>query len=227
MQGKLSLNWREMLFALVQSLIQSISSIRINTTVMIHSIDVDPAGDVVLKLGSGDKVTLIRVQSNVLGLASPVFAAMLSPRFAEGRTLEDNKGMVDSTTTIDLPDDDPTAMSLLCKTLHFKEDAAQRTSYPPDILMGLALICDKYDMSRALSPWSHIWMETCHREDQYDQFDIAGISYGLKHHESFWKITQDIVRHSTLAELNIEHSLLPDNVIGESPLSLITLDLLY
>ena len=194
---------------------------------MTLSNDCDPAGDLVLKLGSGEEVTLIRVHSQVLSLASPVFAAMLSPRFAEGQTLEDNKGLVDSTTTIDLPDDDPMAMSLLCKILHFKEDAAQQTSYPPDILMGLAVICDKYNMSRALSPWSHIWMEKYHGEHQDDHFDTALISYGLEHDESFWKSTRDIVRRSTPAELNTENSGLPDNVIGESPLSIITLDLFY
>ncbi len=189
---------------------------------MIHSIDADPAGDLVLKVGSGEEATLIRVQSKVLGLASPVFAAMLSPRFAEGQNLEDNKKMVDATTTIDLPNDDPASMSLLCKILHFKKDAAQRPFYPPDILIGLAVICDKYNMSRALSPWSYVWMDMCHKEDQYDLFDTARISYGLEHHESFWKSTRDILRHSTLAELNTEHSLLPDNIIGESPVSIIT-----
>ena len=190
---------------------------------MTHSIDADPAGDLVLKLGSGDEVTLIRVHSKVLSLASPVFAAMLSPRFAEGHALEDSKAMVDSTTTtIALPDDDPTAMSLLCKTLHYKEDAAQQAFHPPNIHMGMAVICDKYNMSRALSPWSHIWMDTCHREDQFDLFQTAEISYGLAHHESFWKSTRDILRHSKIASLNIEYSLLPDKVIGESPVSITT-----
>ena len=186
---------------------------------MTHSIDADPAGDLVLKVGSGDEVTLIRVHSRVLSLASPVFAAMLSPRFAEGQVLENSKAMVDSTTIINLPDDDPTAMILLCKTLHFREDAAQCSFYLTDILMDMAMICDKYDMSRALSSWSHIWIETC-QEDQYRPFCIAGISYRLGHHESFWKTTRGILRHSTLAKLSMERVLLPNEVIGESPVSI-------
>ena len=188
---------------------------------MTQSIDADPAGDLVLKLGTGDEMTLIRVHSKVLSLASPVFAAMLSPRFAEGQALKDSKAMVDSTTTIDLPDDEERAMSLLCKILHYREDAAQRTSYPPDILIGLAMICDKYNMSRALSPWSRVWMETCHREGQEDHCDTALISYGLEHHKSFWKSTRDIVRHSILAELDTEHTGLPDKVTGETPVSML------
>ena len=188
---------------------------------MTLSNDRDPAGDLMLKLGSGDEVTLIRVHSQVLILASPVFAAMLSTAFAEGRSLEDNKGLFNSTTTIDLPDDDPTAMSLLCKILHYKEDAAQQAFHPPENLIRLAVICDKYNMSKALSPWCHVWMEACHREYKYGQVDTAGISYGLEHHETFWKSTQDILRHSTPAVLNIEHILLPDPVIGEYSVSII------
>ncbi len=175
----------------------------------------DPAGDLVLKVGSGDEVTLIRVHSKVLSLASPVFNSMLSPRFAEGQALENNKGTVDSTTTIDLPDDEPEAMSWICGALHFKEDDAQEMSY--SLLMRLVVICDKYDMSTALRPWSRNWMEVNYGAGRDAHFDKAGISYALGHHESFWKNTQDILLHLTLAEINTRHEVLPDNIIGESP----------
>lgn len=181
---------------------------------MTYSNICDPAGDLVLMLGSGDEVDMIRVHSRVLSLASPVFATMLSPRFAEGQALEDNKGTVDDPTIIGLPDDDPTAMSLICHTLHFQRDAAQRLLYPPEVLKRLAVICDKYNMSKALSPWSRIWMDTCHMENHFDRLRTAEISYGLAHHESFWKSTRDIVRHSIFPELDIEHGLLPEYVIG-------------
>ena len=189
---------------------------------MIPSNDCDPAGDIVLKLGSGDKTTFIRVHSKVLSLASPVFAAMMSPRYAEGQALEDNKGRVDSTTTIDLPDDDPVAMTFLCEILHFKEDAARQPCYLPFIISRLAEICEKYDMSRALSPWSNIWINESQtipppRECPESRFDRAWVSYALRHKKSFWEITRDIARYSTLAELEMEHSFLPDNVICESP----------
>ena len=194
----------------------------LNTTVMALSKDCDPAGDLVLKVGSGDEATLIRVHSKVLSLASPVFAAMLSPRFAEGKTLEDNKGTVDSPTAINLPDDDPEAMSLICRILHFKEDAAQQPCYQRFTMMRLAQVCEKYDMSRTLSPWSNIWINESQtipplRECPGSRFDRAWVSYALRHNKSFWEITRDIARYSTLAELEIEHSFLPDNVICESP----------
>ena len=189
---------------------------------MALSNDCDPAGDIVLKLGSGDEATLIRVHSKVLSLASPVFAAMLSPRFAEGKALEDNKGMVDSTTTIDLPDDDPEAMSLICRVLHFKEDAAQKPSYLHRTMVRVAQICEKYDMSRSLNLWSNTWINEIqtkpdHMSSSAKRFDRAWVSYAMGHDMSFLESTIDIARFSTPNELNINHSLLPDNVICESP----------
>ena len=191
---------------------------------MALSNDCDPAGDIVLKVGSKDEATLIRVHSKVLSLASPIFATMLSPRFAEGQALEENKGTVDSPTAIDLPDDDPEAMSLICRILHFKEDAAQQ---PCDVRFNtrvrLAQICEKYDMSRALSSWTNIWMDESQtrRPDMMcpeNRFNSAWISYALRHNKSFWEITRDISRYSNPAELDIEHSLLPDKVLCESPI---------
>lgn len=194
---------------------------------MTLSKDCDPAGDVVLKLGSGDEATLIRVQSRVLSLASPVFAAMLSPRFVEGQALEKSKGMADSTTTIDLPDDDPGAMNFICRILHFMEDAAQQTYHLPFIISRVAEICEKYDMSRALSPWSNIWLNdgpTINFELGWpcDRFERAWLPYALGHHASFWDITRYLVGNSTLAELNFEQDLLPDNIISDSPVSIIS-----
>ena len=189
---------------------------------MALSNDCDPAGDLVLKLGSSDEVTLIRVQSRVLSLASPVFAAMLSPRFAEGKALEDSAGMAKSLTAIDLPDDDPRAMGFICRLLHFKEDADRPTSYQPFTMMRLAEICDKYDMSRALSPWTNVWMYDVHTivpkpEWPESLWDMAWISYVLRHNIAFWYTTQAIVRNSTVTELYLQNGLLPDNVLGESP----------
>lgn len=73
----------------------------------------DPEGDLVLLVGS--EATPIRVSSRVLSLASPVFAAMLGPNFAEAQPLSDN---VSREWTVSLPDDDLHAMQRLCRFLH-------------------------------------------------------------------------------------------------------------
>ena len=191
---------------------------------MALSNECDPAGDIVLKLDSGDEEALIRVHSKVLSLASPVFAAMLSPRFAEGQALEEKKGTVNSPTAIDLPDDDPEAMSLICRILHFKEDAAQRPYYVPfDTRVRLAQICEKYDLSRALSSWTNIWMDENQTprpdmKDREQRINSDWIPYALRLNKTYWEITRDNLRYSSLAELEIEHSLLPDEALCESPI---------
>ena len=86
---------------------------------MIRSTDADPAGDLNLKLDSGEDTIYIRTSFKVLSLASSVFAAMLSPRFSEGRALAASSA--GSTATIALPDDDPEVVAWLCDALHFQK----------------------------------------------------------------------------------------------------------
>jgi len=71
-------------------------------------------GDVILLVGVPPRAK-IRVFSLILTAASPIFAAMLGPHFREGqgeRSAESPKGIA-------LPDDDPTAMTAMCRLLHF------------------------------------------------------------------------------------------------------------
>ena len=82
--------------------------------------DVDLAGDLMLLVGP-DKELIIRASSKVLSLASPVFARMLCPHFAEGRSLSKKGSLGKSavcSTEVTLPDDDPEAMVLFCDTVH-------------------------------------------------------------------------------------------------------------
>ncbi len=64
--------------------------------------DIDPAGDLVLQIGSCEDQKSIRLHSEVLNLASPVFAAILSTRFTEGQALANDDSS--NTTAILLPD---------------------------------------------------------------------------------------------------------------------------
>ena len=181
----------------------------------------DPAGDLVLEIGPDSQ--MIQVHSKVLSLASPVFAAMLSPKFAEG-ALGDNKSSNGSPAAICLPDDDFEAMSWLCGALHFQKRPAQRMEYV--LLKKLAVLCDKYNMSKALSPWTEIWLSTCglyswETAPDYSnvsnnvRFERAWVSYALGHHDSFQRTMRGIVKNMTTAELATDTSL-PDDVMGES-----------
>ncbi|KAL9639523.1 MAG: hypothetical protein Q9164_000876 [Protoblastenia rupestris] len=108
----------------------------------------DPNGDVMLYVGFADSSTPIRACAKVLGLASPVFKAMLSPRFAEGQ----GSASACCPRTLNLPEDDPGMMLLICQKLHFHSEQT-KTSFDLQSLSKLALLCDKYDLARGLESW--------------------------------------------------------------------------
>lgn len=69
-------------------------------------VDVDPHGDVFLLLGPSKNVSL-RVSYKALSLASPVLAALFSPRFSEGQLLSSSTDV----RKVPLREDDPDAMT--------------------------------------------------------------------------------------------------------------------
>ncbi|KAK4691001.1 hypothetical protein P7C71_g5911, partial [Lecanoromycetidae sp. Uapishka_2] len=70
---------------------------------MIAHVNAAPKGDVIFVLSSSNSIVHLRVSSRVLSLASPVFAAMFSPRWYEVNESS-------SPRKIALPEDDPIAM---------------------------------------------------------------------------------------------------------------------
>ena len=72
---------------------------------------IDPNGDIILTVGRDEEQ--FKVSSNVLRLASSVFAAMLKPHFLEGRQLQESGNV-----RIVLAEDDATAMKTVCEAMH-------------------------------------------------------------------------------------------------------------
>lgn len=101
-------------------------------------VDIDPDGDVIIKIGDDD----LRVSSQVLCLASPVFKAVLRSGFKEGLTAETS---AQNPKHIALPDEGSTAFNLVCKVIHFQLDTLPR-SLSVDALEQLSVICDKYQV---------------------------------------------------------------------------------
>lgn len=183
--------------------------------------DPDPKGDVILDIGSEHNHHLIRVSSRVLGLASPVLAALFGPNFSEGHSLsDDSSGFIPN---VSLPNDDPEAMTWLCYALHFKKRVTEQVSFP--LLKGIAILCDKYDMSRALGPWTVLWMQTW--ASPVEVGDVGGdygqmlwVSYALDNQSAFWDVTRELILSYTAEDLlaageNLTKGILPDCVLGE------------
>ena len=82
----------------------------------------------------------------------------------------------------------------------------------------LAVVCDRYDMSKTLSPWVQAWMEkwkgTVSGEGCYTE--MVWISYAFGHHAAFWRSTRKLTLHSSPKFLEIAGNvILPDSIISK------------
>lgn len=171
--------------------------------------DVDPEGDVTLVVGDQQ----IRASSKVLALASPVFATMLGPYFAEGQA---------KNPSITLPEDDVEAVTWLCKALHFKLSANERLI---SFRLGrtLATLCDKYDTSVAISNWSAMWMQNWKGsvDGNISYAALLHMSYAFGHHKAFWCTSRDVMQYYTAngmkqIENELQSETLPYRLLGKS-----------
>ncbi|KAK8136743.1 hypothetical protein PG984_004683 [Apiospora sp. TS-2023a] len=131
----------------------------------------DPEGDVTITINCPrcDEVRRFRASSQVLSLASPVFAKMLGPNFMEGQELR-KEGQV----TIGLHDDDPDAAESVLCALHYHPNAEALPIWHTQ-LVPMALFSDKYDCGRALAPWIIQWCKV----RPPIEVDMARASYTL------------------------------------------------
>ncbi|KAF2495659.1 hypothetical protein BU16DRAFT_527437 [Lophium mytilinum] len=118
-----------------------------NSEKVAESIILDDDGDVTLIVGNLS--TKIRVSSQVLRLASPVWKAMFSDRFAESQASE-----------VEFPDDDEEALLVVLRVahLHFLQ-LPPATPMPFHRLLDLAVICDKYDTVKIVRPFITAWSQ--------------------------------------------------------------------
>ena len=176
----------------------------------------DPTGDLILLVGSKDKSKSIQVSSKVLSLASPVFAAMLGPRFAEGQALPATKPS--SPITLTLPEDDSEAMVWFCQTIHFERQLDPELSLP--LLAKLATLCDKYDASLAFLSWSEMLLSDFEDSTEASWSEFLWMSHAFGNHNSFWRVSRALMRGYTAEELEkqrpeIEKSSLPATILGK------------
>lgn len=176
--------------------------------------DPDPNGDVILAVGPEDAVKQIRVATKVLSLASPVFAVMFGPQWAEGQGL----------STIDPPsvrlkEDDPDAMQCMLSVLHYRKIVS--TKVPLLLFKKVALLCDKYDCSVAMSSWAQDRLRKMVGGADYDILWLAYV-FGCAH--TFWKVTRDIMHDEVGTKISIHMQsaddiqgwgLLPHSMLGE------------
>lgn len=175
--------------------------------------ELDYAGDVVLIVeGESPNTAKFLVSSKVLGLASPVFAALFSQNFSEGgQIIEGNR------PEIMLRDDDPAAMRKILGILHYKDPGDEMDA---KMLAALAIHCDKYNCIRALKPWIKIWLTSIGSMKAADDYGLLLLAaHFFRMPESFAWVSsnaqKDLTRDVVLTWEVHEHlNLLPHGVIG-------------
>jgi hypothetical protein len=171
-------------------------------------------GDVILQVLK-DTETSVRllVSSNVLSLASHVFEAMFDGRFAEGQDLSSA-----SPKTIQLTDDNPECMTMLCRLIHL-----QNSDIPFDLeldaLIDLAILCDKYDCADSVRPWSKIWVSHLLSDTEKNSCEkLITVSYLLDLPHEFMDASERLIRHRRSLDkeqFTIHgHDFIPEFLIG-------------
>jgi hypothetical protein len=123
----------------------------------IVTMDMDPDGDLILRVGSESddpaaKITDFKVCSAALRRNSPVFKAMLYGPWTESKRLENSE----SQWVVSLPEDDPSGMEVILNIVHGNFDKVQATP-GARVLYDVVITADKYDMFRCLRPWASDW----------------------------------------------------------------------
>jgi len=102
-------------------------------------VQVDPDGDIVLKVGKADKAILTRANSTSLKHVLPVSKVVLGPCSFEGSKKHT------TADPLELASDDPQGMLDLCDILHFKK--MDEDDMPVSWFPALAIVADK------IRPW--------------------------------------------------------------------------
>jgi len=108
---------------------------------------IDPAGDVILVVGGTSTKVSLLVSSKVLTVVSPISNAMLGPNFQEGKELAESTPS--AIFEMELSEDDPKAMKLLCLMAHSRSDSIPHMMVF-SALENLVVLCDKHDCMQVI-----------------------------------------------------------------------------
>ena len=181
-------------------------------------------GDLVLVVGKGKKVMLLRVHSAILKMASPVFRAMLGANFIEGSTTHT------ADNPLDLKEDDAQAMLDLCSLIQHQYKSSD--SLPVTRMANLVVVADKYQwveivrvwVAAAIAPYFPPSIEEKSRKLNnltLRPVNAMCMAYAIGHAELFWRTSRTVIvqRNAVMTKNVVEgglYDLMPDGFFGES-----------
>ena len=153
-------------------------------------------GDVILKIPTAVGTMKLRVSSHVLCTASPVFRAMLGPdsRFKEASELR--MCSAEKPYELSLEDDYPYALTAILLALHCRDEMVPIDPKFKD-LVGLAVVCDKYDCRGGVLSWVDTWTAAWKPrmlEGGYEEWLFVAWVFGIK--EGFGKLSRKLILES-------------------------------
>ena len=185
---------------------------------MAPTVDIDPTGDVIIVLGSDHHEQRLRVSSAALSSISSVWRAMLKSRFLEGQEK-------DGFRELSLPEDNPEAVILLLHIAHFRSDKVKFSSF--SVFEQLAILCDKYDTTQAVMPWSTLgFLDQFNpillriRGNEFHVHRLLHMAFAFNNEKAFATVTKDLLFKSKSTELaNMDsdgsvYPLLPSGFLG-------------
>lgn len=143
------------------------------------------AKDCILVVGS-DKVD-IQVNSVFLSAVSQPFRAMFAPEWRTGHAHKTSNGFQMKW----LPDDDGTALQLICGVIHH-ESHAMPNEIPAQTVLRVAIMADKYDCCRALRYASESWLNP-KRDVVDDLFILTAAAYLFDNATAFRQLTKKMI----------------------------------
>jgi len=135
----------------------------------------------------GPEMIEIEANSLFLSAASEPFRAMFRPEWRTSDDITTQAGLV----AIPLPEDDPTALQLICAVIQHQNHTIPHI-LPVDTVLSLAVTADKYDCSRALRFASETWLHS-DRNAINDLFILAAAAYLLENATAFRNITKKMI----------------------------------
>ena len=159
----------------------------------------------------------LRVWTGILQFTSKVFAAMISPTYAEGQ----QSFSPGSPGVIELAHDDPSAMMHLCQILHmnFSQNLLEHIS-SSDILK-MYVVADKYDCTSAVGPalscrLQHLAGDNC---GYTSDFELLAASWLLQNERCFRCVSKKLITEYSKPVVesirNIESEIFPAELACE------------
>ena len=181
-------------------------------------------GDVILKIPTAAGTMKLRVSSHVLCTTSLVFRAMLGPdsRFKEASELRMHSA--ENPYELSLEDDYPYALTAILLALHCRDEMVPVDPTFKD-LVGLAVVCDKYDCRGGVLSWVDTWTAAWKSrmlESGYEEWLFVAWVFGIK--EGFGKLSRKLILESyidsadgelkTAGGMRLGKLTIPERVLG-------------